>query len=71
MYRIREIREDKRMTTAELARRAGVSRRTIYLLENNHTEVAMSKTLLGIARALDVSIGDLFLSDDVQSVSNE
>lgn len=64
-YRIREIRESKGMTQAELCEKSGITRTTIWKLELGEDEVTTSKTLLKIADALGVTIGELFLPHEV------
>ena len=44
-YRIRELREKKKLTQEQLAQMSGVSRTTIVLLENNEEHEAMVGTL--------------------------
>lgn len=60
MYRIKELRAKAGLTLDELAAKAGVSRTTIYFLEKDDAHVAMTKTLLALAKALGVTINDLF-----------
>ena len=60
-FQIKAIREKKHITKDELAQMSGISRATISTLENNHTAITTTETLKKIARALDVSIGDIFL----------
>jgi transcriptional regulator with XRE-family HTH domain len=60
-YKIKELREKRRLSQAELAELSGVSRPTIIRLENNDDVVVNSKTLEKIASALNVSIRTLFL----------
>ncbi len=64
-YRIKEVREEKRMTQEELAKKSGVSRGTISALENGSMRSTGSKTLLRIASALGVSIGEIFFTESV------
>ena len=61
-YKIKEIREKKRMSQAELAELSGVSRATIIRIENTPEVVINTKTLEKLASALDVSIRTLFLT---------
>ena len=61
-YKIKELREKRRLSQAELAELSGVSRPTIIRLENNDDVVVNSKTLEKIASALNVSIRTLFFS---------
>ena len=58
-YRIKEVREAKKMTQEELAEKSGVSRGTISALENG---AVRTKTLVNIARALEVSVDQIFLA---------
>lgn len=60
-YRIREIREQQKMSQEELAQKSGVSRTTISNLENNTDRTTMISTLQKIARALGVSVDQIFL----------
>lgn len=60
-YKIKEIREKRKLSQAELARLSGVSRPTIIRLENSDDVVVNSKTLEQLASALGVSIKSLFL----------
>ena len=61
-YKIKEIREKKRMSQAELAEASGVSRATIIRIENTPEVVINTKTLEKLASALDVSVRTLFLT---------
>ena len=51
-YRIKEVREEKRMTQEELSAKSGISRTTISGLENGTLRSTSTKTLLKIAAAL-------------------
>lgn len=57
--RLRELRARHGLTQAELATRVGVTRKTINTVENR---VFVPSTILALklARALDVSVEDLF-----------
>jgi len=61
-YRIKEAREEKKMTQEELAEKSGVSRGTISALESGVERTTTTKTLLKIASALDLTVDQLFLS---------
>ena len=61
-YKIKEIREKKRMSQAELAEASGVSRATIVRIESAEDVVINTKTLEKLASALGVSIRTLFLT---------
>ena len=64
-YRIKELREAKKMTQEELADKSGVSRGTISGLENVTTRNTTSKTLLRIAEALETTLDQLFFTASV------
>ena len=64
-YRIREIRENIGMSQTELSEKSGVTRATIWKLETGDNEVTTSKTLVAIADALGVTVGELFLQPEV------
>ena len=61
-YRIKEIREQKKMSQEELSQKSGVSRTTISNLENNVDRTTMISTLQKLARALDVTVDQIFLA---------
>ena len=61
-YKIKEIREKKRMSQAELAEISGVSRATIIRIESTDNVVINTNTLEKIASALNVSVRTLFLT---------
>lgn len=56
----KEIREGKRLTQDELAKKSGVSRSIICGLETGRMKTTTTKTLFKIAAVLNVSINDLF-----------
>ena len=64
-YRVKEIREEKGITQLELAEKSGVTRATIWKLETGESEVTTTKTLVSIAEALGVTVGELFSADSV------
>lgn len=61
VYRIRECREELKMSQEELSRKSGVSRTIISGLETGSITVTTTKTLLAIAEALGKSVSDIFL----------
>ena len=63
--RIRERRELLRMSQEDLSLKCGVSRQTISGLENTPGKNVSTKTLEKIAAALEITVGELFFTDDV------
>lgn len=64
-YRIKEVREARRMSQEELSKKSGVSRGTISALENGLARNTTSKTLLKIAKALDTTVDQIFFAEAV------
>lgn len=60
-YRIKECREEKKMSQSELAIKSGVSRTIISGLETGKTIVTTTDTLIKIASALEKQVGEIFL----------
>ena len=64
-YRIKEVREEKRMTQEELSAKSGISRTTISGLENEAVRSTSTKTLLKFAAALETTVDNIFFADSV------
>ena len=64
-YKIKEVRESKRMTQEELAEKSGVSRGTISALENGSVRTTTTKTLFKLAKALGTSVDQMFFAESV------
>lgn len=62
-YRIKELREEKRMTQEELANKSGVSRQTINAIENDKYSNVLMGTLAAIASALETTVDKIFYPD--------
>ncbi len=62
--RIREWRLRREMSQAEVARVAGITQASLSNYENGKRDMPLS-TLLGVAAALNVSLGDLLDLPDV------
>lgn len=60
MFRIKEIRESKKMSQKELAEKSHVSVSLINQYENDKRQNANTETLDRIAKALDCKITELF-----------
>lgn len=65
MYKIKEYRDELKMSQEELARKSGVSRTIISGLETGTISVTTTKTLLAIAEALGKNVSDIFFADVV------
>ena len=61
---LRKIREKMGMTQAELAKKSGVSRTTISMLENGRAGCVKTVTLTKLADTLEKRVGDLFFSSE-------
>lgn len=59
-YKLKQVREEKRMTQKELSLKSGVSRPTIIAIENGETKDVKVSTLLKLANALDTSVDAIF-----------
>lgn len=62
-YKIKEIRERIGMTQMQLSKKSGVSRTTIWALENGSESITTTKTLKKIADAMNVAVDELFNTD--------
>lgn len=59
-YRIKERRDELRLTQEELAKKSGVSRATIVKLESGAECNVTTSTLLSLAKAMDTTVELLF-----------
>ena len=66
-YNIKGIREKAGLTQEQLAKKSGVSRVTIAMLETKDDFNTTTKTLLKIANALGTTVDALFFANNVQS----
>lgn len=60
---VRKKREEKGFTQEELSLKSGISRCSIILYENNSVDNITVKNLEALAKALDCTITDLFISE--------
>ena len=65
--RIKNIRTEKDLTLDEVAKRTGFTKGLLSKIENNKVSPPVS-TLVKIAKALDVSLSDLFSPADVHQI---
>lgn len=64
-FRIKEVRKSLKMSQEELAQKSGVSRGTIAALESGTERVTTTKTLAAIAKAMNVTVDQIFFADTV------
>lgn len=65
---IREIREDRGLTVEELARRSGISAKTILMYELRPPLRPQRRTIAGLARALDATPESICVSIGTQKM---
>lgn len=70
-YKIKELREEMRLTQQQLAEKSGVSRVTIAMLETKKDYATTTKTLVKIANALNTTVDAIFFTNVVQSTEQE
>lgn len=59
-YKVKEAREEKRMTQEELSKKSGVSRTTIIAIERGEKIDVKASTLIKLANALDTTVAAIF-----------
>lgn len=64
-FKLREVREAKKMSQEELEAASGISRQTISAIENGKSTCVMSDTLVALARALGVTVDQIFFDETV------
>lgn len=67
-YRVKEIREEMKMTQEELEQKSGISRQTISAIENGKGGDVKAGTLKALARALGTTIDNIFFDEAVKSI---
>lgn len=65
--RIKKIRTEKELTLEDVAKRTGLTKGLLSKIENNKVSPPIS-TLVKIAKALSISLGDLFSSVDAEQI---
>lgn len=69
--KIKRIRKEKRISQAELAESAGISRISYTYFENGTTDKLSLDAAIGIAKALDMSFNELFdIPDKTDTLQN-
>lgn len=63
-YKIRDLRERKKLSQMELANASGVSRSIISSLESGREVTTTTDTLSRLANALGVSVSGIFFEDE-------
>ena len=64
-YRVKEVREARKMTQEEMEKKSGVSRQTISAIENGKGGSVKIGTLSALARAMDTTVDAIFFPDAV------
>lgn len=59
-YKVKECREELKMSQTDLAKKANVSRAIISGLETGAIKVTTTETLCKIAKALNKKVSDIF-----------
>ena len=62
-YKIREFRNEIKMSQDELAKKSGVSRTIISGLESGTLTTTTTDTLLNIAKALNRKVAEIFFEE--------
>lgn len=63
--KLKEMRYKRMLTMSELARRAGVSRTIIWKIETKPDNNTSEKTMMALAKALDMPVTDIFFVTNV------
>lgn len=72
VFRIREVRKNKKISLKMLSKNTGISRAYLYDLENNRRTNPSIKILLDIAESLNVNIKELFYTKfDIEDLKNK
>ena len=66
--RLKELREDRRMTQDQLAIKSGITRQTIINIETDPTYNPTVSTLIKLCDALGCTLEELFLTDSAQYI---
>ncbi len=64
--RLKELREDRRMTQDQLAIKSGITRQTIINIETDPTYNPTVSTLIKLCDALGCTLEELFFTDSAQ-----
>jgi transcriptional regulator with XRE-family HTH domain len=64
--RVRELREARYLSQAELAQRAGITKTALLNIEHGRSK-PMPRTIRGLAAALEVHPDELFVKDEEAS----
>jgi transcriptional regulator with XRE-family HTH domain len=69
--RIRDLREERRLTQRELARRAGLTPSGVGFIEHGQTRNPSAETVVTIARALGVPVEELLVEEEMERLEKE
>lgn len=60
LLKLRQLRKAKKLTQEELARRSGITRQTISMIERQEAPSVTTTVLVKLANALGEKVGNLF-----------
>lgn len=63
--KLKEMRYKRMLTMSELARRSGVSRTIIWKIETKPDNNTSEKTMMALAKALEMPVTDIFFTESV------
>lgn len=63
--KLKEMRFKRMLSVSELARRSGVSRTIIWKIETKPDNNTSEKTMMALAKALDMPVTDIFFVANV------
>lgn len=64
-FKIAECRKAAKMSQTELSKKSGVSRATIWALENGIKRATTTSTLIKLAQALEKSVEEIFFTQEL------
>lgn len=62
--RLKEMRYKRMLTVSGLARRSGLTRATIWKIENDKAKNVKTGTMEALAKALDMPVTKIFFTND-------
>ncbi|WP_175511474.1 helix-turn-helix domain-containing protein [Alicyclobacillus macrosporangiidus] len=66
MVKVREVRQQRGITTYELAKRSGLAQSFVWKLDHGKIKSPSINTLTKLAKALDCSVDDLYEEEEAK-----